>query len=182
MTDTKTDLAVAVFDLHTQAEDAVKALQHAGFDMKKISIIARDYQKEEHIVGFLNVGDRAKIFGKYGALWGGFMGILFGSAMMFIPVVGHIIVLGPLAATLFGAVEGAVLVGGLSALAGALMSLGIPKDSVLRYETALKADKFLLVVHGDAQEIEHARELLKTSGFTSFNHHGNDADVSLVSG
>jgi len=53
------------------------------------------------------------------------------------------------------------LVGGFSALGGALMSIGIPKDSVLRYETALKADKFLLVVHGDAQEILHARELLK---------------------
>ena len=174
MTVTKNDLAIAVFDLHTKAEDAVKALQRAGFDMKKISIIGRDYEKEEHVVGFLNAGDRAKIFGKFGAFWGGLMGVLFGSAMMFIPVVGHIIVLGPLAATLFSGLEGAVLVGGVSALAGALMSLGIPKDSVLRYETALKADKFLLVVHGDAQEIEHARELLKTSGFSSFEHHGSE--------
>jgi uncharacterized membrane protein len=173
MTDMKNDLAIAVFDRHTKAEEAVRALEHAGFDMKKISIIARDYQKEEHILGFLNIGDRVTIFGKYGALWGGFMGILFGSAMMFIPVLGHIIVLGPLAATLFSAVEGAVIVGGLSALAGALISLGIPRDSVLRYESALKADNFLLVVHGDVQEIEHARGLLKTSGFSSFQYHGS---------
>ena len=42
---------------------------------------------------------------------------------------------------------------------------------MLRYETALKADKFMLVVHGDAQDIDKARELLKTSGMASFDHH-----------
>jgi hypothetical protein len=177
----KTDIAVAVYDLHTQAEGAVKALQRAGFDMRKISIIGRDYQTEEHVVGFLNAGDRARIFGKFGAFWGGLMGVLFGSAMMFIPVVGHVIVLGPLAAALFGGLQGAVLVGGISALAGALMSVGIPRDSVLRYETALKADKFMLVVHGDAQEIRRAHELLRTSGLSSFDHHrGREAVPSNV--
>ena len=177
MTNTKTDIAVAVYDLHTQAEAAVKALQRAGFDMKKISIIGRDYHTEEHVVGFLNAGDRAKVFGKLGAFWGGLMGVLFGSALMFVPVVGHVIVLGPLAAALFGGLQGAVLVGGVSALAGALMAVGIPKDSVLRYETALKADKFMLVVHGDAQDIKRAQELLKTSGLSSFDHHRAQDEV-----
>jgi uncharacterized membrane protein len=177
MTMTKTDIAVAVYDLHTQAETAVKALQRAGFDMKKISIIGKDYETEEHVVGFLNAGDRAKVFGKWGAFWGGLMGILFGSALMFVPVVGHVIVLGPLAATLFGGLEGAVLVGGISALAGALMAVGIPKDSVLRYETALKANKFMLIVHGDAQEIKRAHELVKTSGLSSFDHHHAQDEV-----
>ncbi len=177
MSMTKTDIAVAVYDLHTQAETAVKALQRAGFDMKKISIIGREYHTDEHVVGFLNAGDRAKIFGKLGAFWGGLMGVLFGSALLFVPVVGHVIVLGPLAAALFGGLQGAVLVGGFSALAGALMAVGIPKDSVLRYETALKADKFMLVVHGDAQEIAHARDLLKSSGLTSFDHHRAQNEV-----
>lgn len=171
MTMNRTDIAVAVYNLHTQAEDAVKALQRAGFDMKKISIIGKDYETDEHVVGFLNAGDRAKVFGKWGAFWGGLMGVLFGSALMFVPVVGHVIVLGPLAAMLFGGLQGAVIVGGISALAGALMAVGIPKDSVLRYETALKANKFMLVVHGDAQEIKRAHELLKSSGLASFDHH-----------
>ncbi|MHB1290849.1 MAG: general stress protein [Sulfuricella sp.] len=167
----KTDIAVAVYDNHIQAESAVKALQRAGFDMKKLSIIGRDYHTEEHVVGFLNAGDRAKFFGKLGAFWGGLMGMLFGSALLFVPVVGHVIILGPLAATIFGGLQGAVLVGGASALVGALMAIGIPKDSVLRYETALKSDKFLLIVHGDAQEIKRAHELLSTSGLASFDHH-----------
>jgi hypothetical protein len=171
MTTTKSDIAVAVYDLHVQAEGAVKALQRAGFDMKKVSIIGKDYESEEHVVGFLNAGDRATIFGKWGAFWGGLMGILFGSAMMFLPLVGHIIVLGPLAAALVGGVEGAALIGGASALVGALTALGIPRNSVLRYETALKANKFILVVHGDAQEIARAHDLLRASGLASFDHH-----------
>lgn len=176
----KTDIAVAVYDSHIHAEAAVKALQRAGFDMKKISIIGKEFHTEEHVIGYFNAGDRAKVYGKYGAFWGGLMGVLFGSAMMFVPVVGHLVVLGPIAATFLAGLEGAAVVGGISALAGALMSIGIPKDSVLRYETALKANKFMLVVHGDWQEIKRAQELLQVSGLSSFEHHSaqQEADES----
>jgi len=171
------DIAVALYDEHSQAKNAVKTLQRAGFDMKKISIIGKDYETEEHVVGFLNAGDRARIFGKYGAFWGGLIGILFGSALLFVPVVGHLVILGPLAAMLFSGLEGAVVVGGLSALAGALVSIGIPKDSVLRYETALKANKFMLMVHGDSQEIARARDVLKSSGLSSFEQHSSQSEA-----
>lgn len=171
MTTTNQDLAIAIYDRHGLAEEAVKRLQHAGFDMKRISIVAKDYETEEHVVGYLNAGDRAKIYGKFGAVWGALVGVLFGSALLFIPVVGHIVVLGPLAATLVEGVAGAAVVGGTSALVGALSSLGIPRNSVLRYETALKANRFLLVVHGTADEIERARELLKATGAESIDSH-----------
>jgi uncharacterized membrane protein len=158
---------VAVYDTHTAADEAVKALQHAGFDMKTISIVGKDYHSEEHVLGYFNMGDRMKFFGKLGAFWGGMAGILFGSAMMFVPVVGHVIILGPLAATLFGGIEGAALGGGAAALVGALTAIGVPENSVLRYETALKADKFLLVLNADAAQVERAREVLG-AGLESF--------------
>jgi hypothetical protein len=41
--------------------------------------------------------------------------------------------------------------------------MGIPKDSILQYETALKTDKFLLMVHGTAREVETARSILETT-------------------
>jgi hypothetical protein len=63
MSTNNTDIAVALYDQRAPAENAVKALQRAGFDMKKISIIGKDYQTEEHVVGFLNAGDQAKSFG-----------------------------------------------------------------------------------------------------------------------
>ena len=87
------DIAVAVYDEHSTAEEAVKTLQRGGFDMKKISIVGKDYETDEHVVGFLNAGDRAKIFGKLGAFWGGLFGILFGAALIFIPVIGSVVIL-----------------------------------------------------------------------------------------
>ncbi len=167
----KTDLAVAVYDSHEQAEEAVRELAKAGFNMKGISILGKDYQTEESVVGYFNAGDRAKFFGKLGAFWGGLAGLLFGSAMLFVPVVGHIVILGPLAATLVGGLEGAALGGGAGALVGALSALGIPRDSVLRYETAIKANKFLVIVHGGADAIQRARDVLATAGSTDVQTH-----------
>ena len=167
----KTDIAVAIYDFHGQAEDAVHKLAKAGFDMKAISILGKDYHSEQHVVGYFNAGDRAKFFGKLGVFWGGLAGILFGSALMFVPVVGHIVVLGPLAATLASGLQGAVLGGGMSAVVGALTAIGVPKDSVLRYETALKADKFIVIVHGGAADIRRAHEVLTAAGSTDVHAH-----------
>jgi hypothetical protein len=165
------DIAVAVYESHGQAEHAVHKLAKAGFDMKTISIMGKEYHTEEHVVGYVNAGDRALFFGKLGAFWGGLAGMLFGSALMFVPVVGHIVVLGPVAATIAGGLQGAVVAGGLSALVGALSSLGIPRDSVLRYETALKADKFLVIVHGSGDDILRAKDMLTAAGSTDVQSH-----------
>jgi uncharacterized membrane protein len=167
----RTDIAVAIYDSHTRAEEAVRTLARAGFDLKRISIIGKDYHTEEHVVGYFNAGDRAKFFGKLGAFWGGMAGMLFGAALMFVPVVGHIVVLGPLASLIAGGLQGAVLGGGLSAIAGALSAIGVPKDSVLRYETALKASKFLVVVHGGADDLRRARDVLAAAGASDVETH-----------
>lgn len=170
--DNKNDsVVVAVYDAHTAAEQAVRTLARAGFDMKTISIVGKDYHTEENVVGYFNAGERARFFGKLGAFWGGLAGMLFGSALMFVPVVGHLVVLGPLAATIAGGLQGAVLGGGLSALLGALTALGVPKDSVLRYETALKASKFLVLVHGDPDQLRRAHDILATAGSSDVQLH-----------
>lgn len=154
---------LALYGTHTEAEAAVKALQRASFDMRKLSIIGKDYRTEQDILGYYNTGDRVRFWGKLGAFWGGLTGILFGSALLFIPVVGHVVVLGPLVAWIANGLTGAVFGGGLGALAGGLSSLGIPRNTVLEYETALKADKFLLLAHGTEPEVERAREILATT-------------------
>jgi hypothetical protein len=151
---------VAVFASHDQADAAIKALQKAGFDMRNLSIIGKDFHTEEHAVGYYNTGDRVKFWGKKGAFWGGLAGILFSSAFLVIPVVGHVIVLGPLVASLVSGLEGAAVVGGTSALVAALSGLGIPKDSVIQYESEVKEGKFLVVAHGTADEVTRAKTVL----------------------
>jgi len=168
---TKNNSVVAIYPSHTAAEAAIKELQQSGFDMKKLSIVGRDYHTDQHVVGYYNTGDRMKYWGKMGAFWGGLWGFLFGSAFFFIPGIGPLVVAGPLVSWIVGALEGAVVVGGLSALGAGLYSLGIPKDSILQYETALKTDKFLLIAHGSADEITRAKEILSRTNPETLQHH-----------
>ncbi len=162
---------VAIYPTHTAAEAAVKELQQAGFDMKHLSIVGRDFHTDEHVVGYYNSGDRMKAWGKIGAFWGWIWGCLFGYGFFLIPGIGPLVVAGPLVGWLVGALESAVVVGGLSALGAGLYGMGIPKDSVLRYETALKTDKFLLLVHGSAAEITQAKEVVARTNPETMQHH-----------
>jgi len=158
----KNDAIVAVFSGHQDAETAVRKLADAGLDIKHFSIVGKGYHTDERVVGFYNTGDRIKFWGKNGAMWGGLWGLFFGGIFMTIPLIGPVIVLGHLSAMAFAAVEGAILVGGLSALGAAMYSLGIPKDSVIAYEEAVKVDNFLLVAHGPVAEMTQAQGILKT--------------------
>ena len=162
---------VAIYATHPAAEAAIKELQQSGFDLKKLSIVGRGYHTDEDVVGYYNAGDRMKYWGKLGAFWGGLWGFLFGSAIFMIPGVGPLLIAGPLVAWLVGALEGAVVVGGLSALGAGLFSIGIPKDSVLQYETAVKTDKFVLIAHGTVGEVGQAKEILARTQPESLNHH-----------
>ena len=164
-----TTAVVAVFDTHPEADEAVKELQRSGFDMKKLSVVGKDYHTEEQVVGYYNAGDRMKHWGKFGAFWGGLWGLLFGAAFFWVPGIGPVLIGGPLVAWIVAALEGAVVVGGLSAVGAGLFSLGIPKDSIVIYESAVKAGKYVVVAHGTAQDVAKARDImstLKPSGLT----------------
>src|ERR1700682_5997383 len=89
---------IAIYENHHAAEEAVQELQRAGFDMKKLSIVGKDYHTEEQVVGYYNTGDRMKYWGKLGAFWGGLWGMLFGAAAFSIPGIGAVLVAGPLVA------------------------------------------------------------------------------------
>ena len=175
------DTSIAVFTTHEAAESAIKDLTKAGFDMKNLSIVGKGFHTEEKVAGFYTVGDRMKFWGLNGAFWGGFWGLFLGGVVLTIPIVGHVVVLGYLATTLISAVEGAALVGGFSALGAALYSLGIPKDSVLKYEADVKADGFVVMAHGDAEEMALAKKILQQGNPSSLEvHAGHERQLPLA--
>ncbi|WP_162048514.1 general stress protein [Vibrio taketomensis] len=154
------DKVITIVNTHSEAEEIVKMLQKEQYDVSKISILGKGYHSEEHVAGFYNTGDRVKTWGKTGAFWGGLWGALVGAGMFWLPGVGALMVAGPIVTTVVGAIEGAVVTGGAGAIGGALASIGIPKDSIVKYESAIKADKFLVIVHGDAEDTVKARAIL----------------------
>ncbi|MFH0730779.1 MAG: hypothetical protein V2B19_31110 [Pseudomonadota bacterium] len=151
---------VATYPLHTAAEDATRELLQSGFDMKKLSIVGCDYHIDERVVGYYNVGNRMIVLDKTGTFWGGMWGLFFGSAFFWMPGLGPLLVAGPLVNWIVEAIEGAIVVGSLSAIGVGLYRLGIPRYRILRHEMALKAGKFLLIAHGSTDDTIHANEIL----------------------
>jgi hypothetical protein len=156
----KKNASVAIYETHDQAEAAVRKLEHEGFDMTKLSIIGKDFQTEEGVLGFYTSGDRMKAWGKGGAFWGGILGLLSGSALFVIPGIGPLLVAGPIVAWIVGVLEGAVVVGGLSALGAGLYSIGIPEDAIIEYETQIKAGKFAVIANGTLTEVSEIEAAL----------------------
>lgn len=172
-TQTQTHSLVATYDSHPGAEGAIKALQRGGIDMKQLSIIGKDFHTEEHALGYYTSGDRVKFWGGRGALWGSLWGILVGGAFFFIPAVGPLVVMGPLSGWFLGALEGAAIGGAAGALGAALTNMGIPNESVIKYDLDVRAGKFLVIAHGDAELVEKARSILGTTGAAQLTLHGN---------
>ena len=162
---------VGVYTTHTAAEAAVQKLHKAAFDMKTISILGKGYHSDEHVVGYYNAGDRVAFWGKTGAFWGAMWGLLFGSALLVLPGIGPLFVLGPMGAAIVGALEGAAVGGAAGAFGAAMYGIGIPSDSVLKYTTAIKADKFLVVVHDTGDKVTQARDVLHGAGAVETNLH-----------
>ena len=85
-------------------------------------------------------------------------------------------VLGFLATIIISGIENAVLTGGVAALAAALYSIGVPKDSVIQYESDIKADGFLVMARGTAEEVARAKAVLGATNPSRLDIH-RDADA-----
>jgi len=166
---------IAVYATHTEAEAAIRTLEKSGADMRTLSIVGKDYQKEEEVVGYYSTGDRMKAWGKTGAFWGGLWGLMFGSAFFLIPGIGPLLVAGPLVGWIVGALEGAALVAGLSALGASLYSIGLSKDSIIEYETHIKAGRYVLIAHGSSEEIAKSKSTLSLTKHQGIKDHVDPA-------
>lgn len=161
---------VAVYGDLEHAEEGVRALERAGFEMAQLSIVARGMSEEHHVIGFDTPAVREGRWARWGAFWG----VLFG-AFVFIPGIGQLAVGGYLLYLLATAAVGA----GAGALTAAMSTFGVPGDAVIRYETQLRADKQLLIAHGTAAEVERARALLAETNIESIEvHHGGPVPVA----
>lgn len=171
---------VAIYAKHTDAENAINLLKEGDFDIKKLAILGKGYHTEDDVIGYYSTGDRMKHWGKMGAFWGGLWGLLAGSAFFLIPGVGPVVVAGSAVAWIVAALESAVVVGGLSALGAGLYSKGISKGNVLKYESSIKAGKYLLIAHGAPEEAEAARRILADTDADEINVHQPDRSAAAA--
>jgi hypothetical protein len=167
---------IAVYETQREAEAGVRDLRLGGFDLRKVSILGREHEAGEHVVGYYNTGGRMKYWGARGAFWNELWRLLAGAACFLIPGIGRVLIAGPLTVWVVGALRDPVGQD-LSAVGTGLHSINIPKASVRRYESAIKMHKLLLIAHGSAQEVLKSREVLRGSRPEEIDVHFVDEGV-----
>ena len=150
----------AIFDSNIQAEESIERLRRSGIDLKRLSVVGKDHSRGAYVVGCFSTGDRVRYCGNSDDFWGRCWGRLTGWAFLLIPGMGPVLIAGPLGGWVVSAIENAAVFGGLSPLGAGLYSLGISRDASRGYESAVNSGGYLLVVHGTADEVATAREIL----------------------
>ncbi len=155
------DTAVAaIYTTHGRTELAMKALRRSGFCMEVLSVAGRpqslDLRRVTPSALDVPIAKERKQVVYWGGLWGHFLD----SAFFWFPDLGPVMVAGPVVPRIVEALDGAIERFGLSALATGFCSMGFSRSSILQYESALKADKFVVVAQGYPLIAARARELI----------------------
>ncbi len=162
---------VALYKTQSAAEETVRALQRSGFGLQKLSILGKDDSTEAAAVGYYATGDRMKVLGKSAAFWDGVWGRLSGSAVFLLPGFGPLLAAGPVVGWIVGALESPTVKGSLSALGAGLFSIGLPEDSIIEYETQLKAGKYVVIAHDALVEVIKTREAFAATAHQGVQEH-----------
>jgi hypothetical protein len=164
---------IALFSDSLQTEAGVRRLRQAGFDLRRLSIVGRNYHKEEHVAGVIDRGDGPHYWGRFGGLWSSFSAVPAGSALLLFPGVGQVVILG----SFVNAVSAALGQAGSGPLAAALASLGLAPEAVERYERAIRAGRFLVLAQGGRGEADVAHWLLRGAGALEVREHAPPDDA-----
>jgi hypothetical protein len=161
--------AVAIYNSMSKVEEAVRMLDQAGFSTAQVSILSPGLEHEnEH--EYVSVSEAAKRGAIIGAGVGGLFGLLVDVASVWVPGYGPLLVAGPLAAALLGGFEGAVAGAVGAGLLDKMLGQDIPAQYYLKYAELLRSGKYLVIIRGNAEEIDTAHHIIE----------GTEAAVSRV--
>jgi hypothetical protein len=117
---------VAICNGHTEAENAIKALQRSGFETKTLEVAGEEDHSEKQPIEHYSAGERIKHWRKMGAMWGGIWGLLLGATFFGIPGVGPVPTAASVVSWIVGTLAATIIVGGISAVGtGLLHSMGV---------------------------------------------------------
>jgi hypothetical protein len=155
---------VAVYTDSQRAHEAVTELAKTGFNLSQLSLAGIVAPGRQMAVACYSDGTHVKCWGELSGLWNSLCAVIKGWAFLNLPGIGPILVSGPLALWIVAALDNAAIFGNLSVFGATLYSIGIPKERVQYYESALKDGNYLLIAHGPAREMTRARRVLASIG------------------
>ena len=165
--------AAGLYYSRDEAEAAVRALKHAGYDMDRVSVIARDADQVAGHNTTEDVGNKADEGATAGALTGGALGgitgLLVGLGTLAIPGIGPILLAGAEATAIATTLAGAGIGAAAGGLIGALIGLGIPEEKAKIYSDRVGSGSFLVMVTGTSAEIDRAATIMRQHGVEEFD-------------
>jgi hypothetical protein len=173
---------VGVYETLAQAEEAVRKLDQGRFPITQVSVIAQNLETDKEVHGFITAGDVARQGAGTGAWFGGIFGLLMGGAFLFVPGFGPVVVAGSLAAMMLGGVEGAAFGAAGGGVLGALVGWGVSKEHVVKYEDHVKGGKYLVVAHGNAEEVSRAHDILRGSSVSELDRYADGSTGATATG
>ncbi len=161
MTDATSNTVVGVFDDRAAAEQAVNALEEAGFRGGEIGFVIRGSDAVQGGMMTDAQGAKDRVGAVAGALTGGMVGGMMAAAIaVMLPGVGPVLAGGVLASFFGGAVAGTA-VGGIL---GALTGLGMSEEEARFYEKAFTSGRALVAVKAGFRRAEATRILQRLGG------------------
>jgi hypothetical protein len=153
------DTVYCLASTEPQANEILTHLRNLGFTSSEISILLKTKDTKN-----ITVKEDAIRGAKTGGIAGGILGALAGLTVLSVPVLGPLLVAGPIISALSGAAVGSV-VGGLAGGSGALARIGLPESHTPRIEQRLHDGAILIAVHSDDPvRRDRALRVFKSSG------------------
>ena len=172
-------MAVALFPGHDAVVEAVRRLHAIGFGPERVSVLAKDSAELTRTLDEVKATDgratdRPSMLADdlepkgedeaAGMLIGGGVGLILGLSAVALPGFGaFLLAAGPVAVALHGLTFAAGGLG-LGALLGAIMDERSTEEHREAYEKALERGEWLVVAHGEDDEIIRASEELRAVG------------------
>lgn len=154
---------VAVYDSFPLASSAIHALENSEFPADQVSLVTHDVEKEVPRTEPMQYGDDTHRDAAKGAGVGGLLGLLLGAPLLAIPGIGPMLIAGPLAVGMTGAIVGGFL--------GSMVGWGVHADHVAEYEKKVREGALLVVASGDPDDVALAQRVLQATDARSVDLH-----------
>lgn len=159
---------VAIYDSLDKAKRAVEALEHAPFPADQVSLVTHSIRREVPDGSPLQYGDKTERNALKGAGIGGLVGLLLGAPILAIPATGPVLIAGPLATGITGAIVGGFL--------GSMSGWGVHPNHIREYQQLIREGAVLVVANGDPREVAEAKRILDETDATEVHLHAAASD------
>ncbi|VAW97739.1 hypothetical protein MNBD_GAMMA21-2946 [hydrothermal vent metagenome] len=151
---------IVVYSETDVVEQAIDELQVTGYNFRQLSVMGGGHDMKTCLPGLYRTEGNVCLLGPQADFWNTLCDHFNGIAYYWDHDFGSLMLAGQMIDLLTHEMPNVDIVDGFSLFGSTLFMLGVPRDSIKEYESAIKAEKTLLLFHGDSKDVEHICDVL----------------------